>query len=342
MKLKKSSPIFWVIIIIALLIVCCIYVLLLKSPSKLDEDAYLNVYPGDTQEKVLAQLREKGQIKNTKRLEFLFSVVDYKHNIHPGQYVLEPDVTPFHLVRVLRSGLQTPVRLTFNNIRTVEELCGRFSQQLMADSLSLLTCFRETSWRDSLQLTEFDYICVFIPDTYEVWWNISPEKLRGKFVKAWQYFWDEKRLKEASKIGLTPSQVTTLASIVEEETKQTDEMPKVAGLYLNRMRIDMPLQADPTVKFAVGDFTIRRILLEHTRIRSPYNTYLNIGLPPGPIRIPSIRAIDATLQPSRHSYLYMCAKDDFSGYHAFATTFKQHQGNAVKYRQALNSSGIMR
>jgi UPF0755 protein len=342
MKLKTTSPLLWFIIVIALFIVGWLYVMLFMSPCKLEQTAYLNVYPGDSQEKVLVQLKETGKIRNTKRLNFLLNIVDYKANVHPGQYALKPGITPFRIVRVLRSGLQTPVRLTFNNMRTVEELAGRLSHQLMADSLTLLTCFQEPAWRDSLKLNEYNYMCIFIPDTYEVWWNISPEKLRGKFIKAYSYFWDETRLKEASKNGLTPTQATTLASIVEEETKLTDEMSKVAGLYLNRMRIDMPLQADPTVKFAVGDFTIRRILREHTRINSPYNTYKITGLPPGPIRIPSIRAIDATLQPNRHSYLYMCAKDDFSGYHAFATTYEQHEANAVKYRQALNSSGIMR
>jgi UPF0755 protein len=342
MKLKTKGPAFWALLAIGLLIVGWLYVMLLKSPCDLQQTAYLDIYPGDTQEKVLQQLQKVGNVQSTKRLEFLLNLMDYKSNVKPGQYALKPGVTPFRIVRVLRSGLQTPVKLTFNNMRTVEELAGRLSKQLSTDSLTLLNCFREPAWRDSLQLTEQNYMCVFIPDTYEVWWNISPDKLRGKFVKAWKYFWDETRLKEASKIGLTQAQVSTMASIVEEETKQSDEMPKVAGLYLNRMRIDMPLQADPTVKFAVGDFTIKRILRQHTLINSPYNTYKIIGLPPGPIRIPSIRALDATLQATRHSYLYMCAKDDFSGYHAFATTFDQHEANAVKYRQALNKNGIMR
>lgn len=342
MKLKTKAPFYWILLVIGLLIVAWLYVMLLKSPCDLQKTAYLNVYPGDTQDKVMEQLRKVGNVRSTKQLEFLLNLVGYKDHINPGQYALKPGVSPFQIVRVLRSGLQTPVKLTFNNMRTVEELAGRLSMQLSSDSLTLLNCFRETAWRDSLQLTEQNYMCVFIPDTYEVWWNISPEKLRGKFVRAWKNFWDETRLRGASQIGLTQAQVSTLASIVEEETKQTDEMPKVAGLYLNRMRIDMPLQADPTVKFAVGDFTIKRILREHTLINSPYNTYKVIGLPPGPIRIPSIRALDATLQPNRHSYLYMCAKEDFSGYHAFATTYEQHQVNAVKYRMALNKNGIMR
>jgi UPF0755 protein len=342
MKLKTKGPIFWILAAIGLLIAGLIYFLLVKSPCALNETAYLNIYPNDTKEQVMTRLQQVGKMSSPQRLEFLLNLVGYQENVKPGQYALTPGISSFKIVRMLRSGLQTPVKLTFNNMRTVEELAGRLSNQLMADSLTLLTCFRDTAWRDSLGLTDRNYVAVFIPDTYEVWWNISPEKLRGKFVKAWKYFWDEKRTQEASKIGLTPAEVSTLASIVEEETKQSDEMPKVAGLYLNRMRIDMPLQADPTVKFAVGDFTIKRILREHTLVNSPYNTYKVIGLPPGPIRIPSIRALDATLQPIRHSYLYMCAKEDFSGYHAFATTYEQHEANAVKYRMALNKNGIMR
>jgi len=221
-------------------------------------------------------------------------------------------------------------------------LAGRLSKQLMSDSLTLLTCFRDSAWRDSMNLTPQSYMCVFLPNTYETWWNTTPQKVLAIFQKEYKAFWNEARIAAADKIGLTPIQVSTLASIVEEETNKADEMPKVAGLYLNRLRIDMPLQADPTVKFAVGDFTIKRILRVHTKVISPYNTYTNIGLPPGPIRIPSIRAIESVLYPKRHSYLYMCAKDDFSGYHAFATTLSQHNDNAAKYHHALNDNGIMR
>jgi UPF0755 protein len=342
MKLNEWSPVRWTLVAVALCVAFSLYLFLFLSPCRLDKTAYLNVYPGDTQAKVLNRLKEAGHLSSTARVGFLLGLVHYSDNVRTGQYALTPGISAFRIVRMLRSGHQTPVQLTFNNVRTVEELSGRLSTQLMADSATLLRCFRDSSWRDSLSLDEASYVSIFIPDTYEVYWNISPEKLRGKMVKAWRYFWDETRMKEASRLGLTPAQVSTLASIVEEETKKADEMPKVAGLYLNRLRMDMPLQADPTVKFAVGDFTLRRILREHTLVRSPYNTYRVIGLPPGPIRIPSKQALDATLHAQRHSYLYMCAKDDFSGYHAFATTYQQHEANAVRYRQALNANGIMR
>jgi UPF0755 protein len=342
MKLPTSRPVRYSLLVIALFIVGWLYVFFFRSPCKLEETTYLNVYPGENQEQVLNRLREVGHTRNLGNLRLFLSLVGYEKNVHPGHYELTPGISPIRMVRVLRSGLQTPVRLTFNNVRTVEELSGRLSDQLMADSTTLLKCFQERAWRDSMHFTDYNYMCVFIPDTYEVYWNIKPEKLRAKFIRAYKHFWNENRLTSAEKQHLTPEEIITLASIVEEETKKTDEMPKVAGLYLNRLRIEMPLQADPTVKFAVGDFSIKRILLEHTRVRSPYNTYKNIGLPPGPIRIPSAKAIDATLKPNRHSYLYMCAKEDFSGYHAFATTYQQHEANAVRYRTTLNKRGIMR
>jgi UPF0755 protein len=342
MKLPTSRPFRYTLLVIALCIVGWLYVFFVRSPCKLEETTYLNVYPNESQEQVLNRLRDVGHVGHLGNLRLLLTMVGYKKNVHPGHYELTPGISPLRMVRILRSGLQTPVRLTFNNIRTVQELSSRLSEQLMADSTILLNCFQEKAWRDSMQLTDYNYMCVFIPDTYEVYWNITPEKLRAKFIHAYRQFWNSSRLKSAEKLHLTPAEVTTLASIVEEETKKIDEMPKVAGLYLNRLRIGMPLQADPTVKFAVGDFAIKRILREHTRVRSPYNTYTHIGLPPGPIRIPSIRAIDAALRPSEHPYLYMCARNDFSGYHAFATTYQQHEANAVQYRMTLNKHGIMR
>lgn len=324
-------------------VLVCVFVsgLIFSSLLNIEKSVEFKIFPNQSVEVVVQNLENQGRIKHKKWLRFMLNVVDYKDRVHPGLYELKPGMSNFQLIRRLRSGLQTPVKLTFNNVRTIEELAGKFSRQLMADSTAFLTSFQDSMWLDSMKFTPNNAVCIFIPDTYEVWWNINPEKLRNKFVDSWTYFWNDKRKEEASRIKLSPVEVSILASIVEEETKKVDEMPKVAGLYLNRLRIEMPLQADPTVKFAVGDFTIRRILLEHTRIQSPYNTYLNIGLPPGPIRLPSKVAIEATLQAMRHTYIYMCAKDDFSGYHAFATTYQQHQNNAVKYRQALNKRGIM-
>jgi len=341
MKRTNSRILKLCLLAMALYVVGWSFVTFVKSPCNIEKTVSIYVRPGDDQAKVLKQVIQKGNIKNPKRLVFLLNRMKYSENIHPGRYDLKPGISSYHIARNLRTGRQTPVNLTFNNIRTVKELAGRLSKQLMVDSVSILNTFQASAWRDSMKLTEQNYMSIFIPNTYQIYWNTSSEKLLHQFIREYDKFWNDSRKAEAKQIGLSREEVSTLAAIVEEETKKADEMPKVAGLYLNRLHIDMPLQADPTVKFAVGDFTIKRILKVHTQISSPYNTYKNTGLPPGPIRIPSITAIDAVLQPTHHSYIYMCAKDDFSGYHAFATTYQQHQNNAIAYHQALNKSGIM-
>jgi UPF0755 protein len=326
---------------VALYIAGWFFIIFIESPCKIEKTVSIYVWPDDTQATVLEKLMKTGKIKHPGKLISLLNYLKYKDNIHPGRYDIKPGMSNYKIARNLRSGLQTPVKLTFNNIRTVEDLAGRFSKQLMVDSVSILKCFQKNEWRDSMKLTSKNYMCIFIPNTYEVYWNTTTDKLLTLLRREYKKFWNNIRMSKANKLGLTQTEVSTLASIVEEETNKSDEMPKVAGLYLNRLRINMPLQADPTVKFTVGDFTIKRILKEQTTISSPYNTYKNIGLPPGPIRIPSITAIDAVLNATHHSYIYMCAKDDFSGYHAFATTLAQHNANAEAYHKALNKNGIM-
>jgi len=341
MKRSSSRLLKLCLVAVALYVAGNLFMTFVKSPCKIEKTVSIYVRPGDNQEKVLKQLIEVGKIKHPRRLVKLLNFLDYKDNVHPGRYDLTPGISNFRIAKNLKSGLQTPVKLTFNNMRTVEALSGRLSKQLMIDSLSILNCFRDPAWRNMKNYTAENYMCIFIPNTYDVYWNTTPQKLLELLLREYDKFWNGNRKAEAEDIGLTQAEVSTLASIVEEETNKADEMPKVAGLYLNRLRIDMPLQADPTVKFAVGDFTIKRILKGHTKISSPYNTYRNLGLPPGPIRIPSIKAIDAVLMPMHHSYLFMCAKDDFSGYHAFATTLSQHNKNATAYHQALNNNGIL-
>ena len=219
-----------------------------------------------------------------------------------------PDV-----IRMLRSGNQTPVSITFNNMRTKENLAGRISQQLMMDSIELLNALNDAEKVKELGFNENTLVAMFVPNTYEVYWDTSVDNLLSRMKKEFDRFWNNDRKANAEKLGLSPIQISTLASIVEEEATYSDEYPIVAGLYLNRLKKGMRLEADPTVKFAVGDFSLRRILFRHLEVESPYNTYKNTGLPPGPIRIPSIKAIDGTLSPQSHNYLFMCAKDDLSG-----------------------------
>jgi len=311
------------------------------SSLKQEDSVSFYVYPDDTKEMILEHLKVAGKTEKVGRISFMMDRLGYKPPFKSGHYKLEPGLSDFKLVRRLKSGVQTPVRLTFNNVRTVEQLASRLSTQLLVDSASLLTCLKDTGWIRKEGFNEYTYICVFLPNTYEAWWNARPEAIRDLLIREYHKFWDESRVSAAKKHRLTPIEAQTLASIVEEETNKGDELSKVAGLYLNRLSIDMPLQADPTLKFAAGDLTLRRIYKGHMTIESPYNTYKYTGLPPGPIRITSIRAIEAVLNAQRHSYLYMCAKADFSGYHAFATTLNQHSRNASAYHKALNERGIL-
>lgn len=279
-------------------------------------------------------------IVDIKRFERIAKIYSLPEKVRPGRYTLRKGMSYLELAKMFRNGLQTPVRLTFNNIRTLPQLAGRLSQQIESDSLTLLSWLTSADAAKGYGFDGQNFIGMFIPDTYEVWWTISPEALTDRMKKEYDRFWNADRLEKLTATGLTREQATTLASIVYEETKMSDEMPVVAGVYMNRLKTGMPLQADPTVKFAVGDFSIKRVLNQHLQTESPYNTYKHTGLPPGPICMPSVKAIDAVLGYDRHKYLYFCARPDFSGYHNFAATLDQHNQNARAYYAALNKAGI--
>lgn len=263
-----------------------------------------------------------------------------KRSIKTGYYEISPQNNTLEAFRKINNGLQTPVKLVINNVRTKEQLAGKIGLQLMLDSAEIAKALNDTSICGKYGYTAENFIAMFIPNTYEVYWDTNIKRLLNRMKKEHDAFWNEQRREKAEKIGLTPIEVSILASIVEEETAVNDEKPVIAGLYINRLRIGMPLQADPTVKFAVGDFTLKRILKKHLNVDSPYNTYKNTGLPPGPIRMASITGLNSVLNYSRHKYLYMCAKEDFSGRHNFSTTLSQHNSNARKYQNALNKRNI--
>ena len=250
------------------------------------------------------------------------------------------DWNELELIRELRNGQQTAVRFTFNSIRTKEDLVERADKQLMLDGCELMDYLNDAHRCDSLGFNLETISVMFIPNTYEIYWNISPKRFLQRMKKEYDVFWNEQRRAKAQEIGLTQVEVAILASIVEEESAVSDEYPTIAGLYINRLKRGMPLQADPTVKFAVGDISLQRILNTHLEVESPYNTYKHIGLPPGPIRIPSIKGLDAVLNYRQHNYLYMCAKEDFSGRHNFAVTLGEHNRNADRYRSQLNKRKI--
>lgn len=255
-----------------------------------------------------------------------------------GSYVVSPGDEVKDVARKIRTGAQDPVKVTFNNIRTLPQLAARVSSRMcFSDSDFIAACDTVLTVR-GYAAPEFP--AAFLPDTYEFYWNESPAKVVGKLADVRERWWTPERRATAKALGLSETQVATLASIVEEETAKVDEKPMVARLYLNRLHDGMRLQADPTVKFAVGDFSLRRITGEHLGIDSPYNTYKHAGLPPGPIRIPEAATLQAVLNAPSHNYVYMCAKEDFSGYHNFAVTWDEHKANAQRYHAALDRRGI--
>ena len=244
------------------------------------------------------------------------------------------------LVNMLRGGLQSPVNVTFNNMRDVDQLAGRIAKQIEADSASISQLFHDQEYIKEHGFNNYTIPALFLPDTYQFYWNTDAEGFAVRMLQEYSKFWTDERKEQAKNLGLTPIQVSTLASIVNKETNMTDEMPRVAGVYLNRLKNNWLLHADPTLIFALNDYSIKRVLNVHKEVESPYNTYKYVGLPPGPICIPSVAAVKSVLNAEQHHYFYFCAKEDFSGYHNFAKTLAEHNRNAAKYQQALNQRGI--
>lgn len=286
------------------------------------------------------QLQDSAGCMRPGSFKLLAGMLKYPENMRTGRYAVHPGMSNLKLLNDLRRGHQAATKLTFNNIRFKKDLAERLSEQLMLKEDEILALLDDSAYCASLGFTTETINALFIPNTYEVYWNIPADKLMQRMKREYNAFWTPARLDKAKAIGLTPVEVATLASIVEEETAAPDEYPIVAGLYLNRLHRGIPLQADPTVKFAIGDFSLQRILFEHLEIDSPYNTYKYAGLPPGPLRIPTIKGLDAVLNYMQHNYLYMCAKEDFSGRHNFAATLAEHNRNANRYRAELNRRGI--
>ena len=292
---------------------------------------------------VVKILLENGLLINANSFEWLAKQKKYDTNIKAGRYRINRALNNNDLVNLLRSGKQTPIKVTFNNLRNKEQLAGKIASQIEADSLSILKHITDTTFLNKLKLNTDNVACLFIPNTYEFYWNTSVEGFVNRMVKEYSDFWNLSRKKKAAKIKLNYYQVAVLASIVEKEQSiKRDERPEIAGLYLNRLKKRMKLESDPTLIFALDDFTIKRVLNKDKKVESPFNTYKNKGLPPGPICIPSINAIDAVLNASEHNYIFMCAKEDFTGYHNFAKTYAKHLLNARKYQKALNKRKIMR
>lgn len=257
-----------------------------------------------------------------------------------GAYRIMSGESAMSVARKIRSGAESGVKFTFNNVRTKQDWARRVGATFAMDADSMLAVLNDTAECAKYGFTPDNITAMLLPDTYEFYWCVTPQKLLGRLHDYYEYFWDNARRRKAADLGLTPAEVSVVASIVEEETAKTDERGKVARLYLNRLDRKMPLQADPTVKFALGDFGLRRITHAMTRVQSKWNTYVIAGLPPGPIRVVEKRTLDAVLNAPTHDYLYMCAKEDFSGYHNFAVSLSEHNANAKRYQAALNARGI--
>lgn len=317
-----------------------IYHYLFSPVVKSSETSYIYINEKDSLKSIMQKIKAEGKTKDLKGFEWMASYYDYGQHIKTGRYAIHPQESSVQLYRRLSRGQQAPVNLIVPSTRTLDRLVQSVSKQLMLDSIDIATPLADSAFCAKLGYTLQNISCLFIPNTYQVYWNISPEGFFKRMQKENKNFWNEKRMKEAKEIGFTPEEIITIASIVEEETANNQEKPVIAGLYINRLRKGMLLQADPTVKYAMQNFTLKRILNVHLETDSPYNTYKYAGLPPGPIRIPSITGIESVLHYSRHTYLYMCAKEDFSGTHNFTSSLSQHLLNAQRYQRELNKRRI--
>lgn len=316
---------------------------MLYSPNFLinADDKFIIIEENTDFNELIKKLEDDTLINDILSFSFLSKLMEYQENIKIGAYKVKMNMSNYEMITMLRSGNQTPIKLTFTYARKIEDLAEKITAKLKMSKDDLLNYLNENINNYS-GFKKTDIISIFLPDTYEVYWNISPEKLTNKMYSEYKKFWNEERLSKLDKINLNQKEAIVLASIVASESRMLDEADRIAGLYINRLNRNMRLQADPTLIFAANDFTIRRVLNKHKKIKSPYNTYIHRGLPPGPIRLASKKYIDAVLNYEKHNYIYMCAKEDFSGYHAFATNLSDHNRNAKKFQIALNMRKIYR
>ncbi|TRX22410.1 endolytic transglycosylase MltG [Flavobacterium franklandianum] len=346
MNLKKILTIASVVLMSGLLIYGFILAnqVFSKNTKFSESELYVYVPTGSTYEdvkKIIAPF-----VENMNRFEMVANKRSYPENIKPGRFLLTKGMNSYDLVKAMRSNV--PVKLAFNNQERLENFAGRVGSQIEPDSLTLLNTFKDSIFLKENGFTDENVLVVFIPNTYEVYWNITAEKFRDKMIKEYRNFWNKERIEKAEKQGLTPVEATILASIVHKESVKKDERPRIAGVYLNRMKLEMPLQADPTVIFAKkkkdNDFdqVIKRVFYNDLFLNSPYNTYKVIGLPPGPIAMPDITALDAVLNPEKNDFIYFCASVERFGYHEFAATLPEHNLNANKYSDWINGQGVKR
>ena len=307
-----------------------------------EKSLMLYIPTGASFEQVVDSLKRHAYLRDISSFQWVAKQKHYLQNIRPGAYKLTEGLNNNKVVDLLKSGVQTPVKVTFNNIRFREELSAKLANYLEPDSAAFLKALSSDKVAADYGLTRESFPMLIIPNTYEFYWNTTPEKFIERMKTEYDHFWTDERKKKASDLALTPLQVVTIASILQEETNKNDEKSRMAGVYINRVKKGWLLQADPTIKYAMGNFQIKRVLKEYLSVASPYNTYINAGLPPGPINFPDIVSVDAVLNAEHHNYMYFCAKEDFSGYHNFAVTLSEHNRNAARYQSALNKNNIFK
>ena len=316
------------------------YYFFLTSFSASEQTEYVYVDEDDTVDSVLTKLRPVASEHGLTGFSTLIRHTNYAQEPRTGRYAVKPDESVLTVIRKMKNGQQEALKLTIPESRTMRKLAGVLGQKLMLDSAQIATALIDNPYCQRWGYDTATIAALFVPNTYEVYWNTTLDHLMERMVKEHDAFWNEERRQKAEAAGLTPNEVATLASIIDEETANNAEKPMIAGMYLNRLHQNMPLQADPTVKFALQKFELRRIYHDMLFIDSPYNTYRNIGLPPGPIKVASIKGMEAVLNYVKHDFLYMCAKEDFSGTHNFAVTYSEHLRNAARYAKALNERGV--
>lgn len=312
------------------------------APNVTDKEKYLYVKTGYVFEDLVTDLRYKEILNDIGTFWAAAEKMNLQGPLKPGKYRLKEGMTNRALINMLKAGNQEPVKLKFQNIRKIEGLASLLAKNLEPDSVAFMRLLDSAEFVEKYGFTTETVYTMFIPNTYEMYWSTTREEFFKKMNAEYLKFWNDERRKKAAALGLDPVKATILASIVDAEALYDKEMPTIAGLYLNRLERGILLQADPTVIFANNDFTVKRVTGPLLRVDSRYNTYKYAGLPPGPINMPSISAIDAVLNKEDNNYLYMCAKEDFSGYHNFAATVQEHNINAKKYREALNKRNIFR
>ncbi|HEX2921190.1 MAG TPA: endolytic transglycosylase MltG [Bacteroidales bacterium] len=309
---------------------------------KTDEPRDIYIKTGSTYNEIINMLISDFDIEHPDLFRWVAEKKNYDILIKPGKYSVESEMTYFELIDMLRSGKQKPIKLTFNNVRTLNQLAGKVGGKIEADSASIIEFLSDESNYTSDGFSSATVISVFLPNTYELFWNTDAKGFYTRMLREYNSFWNDERLARAAKLSLSRNEVSILASIVDDEVAKAKEKPRIAGVYLNRIRVGMPLQACPTIKFALNDFTITRVLNKHLTIESPYNTYKYRGFPPGPVGCPSIEGIESVLNAEKHDYLYFAAKSDFSGYHNFSRTLAEHNRYANQYQKELDRRRIFK